>query len=303
MFTKKLLIWKTLLGVLTLGSVAAAQEGNKYVLDSLEALLAMRTVECDIRIETYVDGNEYLARGRYVEQVLPQTNSTTFLRSMYRLEIKFWNPLLASDASLNQMTLVCYVSEENQKHLLEQYTSIEGDNSFRTIDLNKLEDCLKETKNEMFFRQASEVRNLGGLAGMMRQISRFYDFAQPTQENLQEDEKVSTWKLTGTLKNVHRQNLLTQFGGLTQNGQYPADFPSDIEIWIDTRNNFPYKIRYLRRSSEKSDKKKVLLHESFSNVILNGPSIPTEKFSPLPVPEDVFSTQDETEKFIKTLNL
>ena len=137
----------------------------------------------------------------------------------------------------------------------------------------------------------------------MRQISRFYEFSAPTQENLQDEEAIPTWKLTGTLRSIYHKELLKQFGGLDKKGQYPADFPSDIEVWLGRHNDFPYKIRYLRRISEKSSQRVLLFQESFYKVNVNGTPIPASKFAPLTPPEDVLSVQDNTEDFIKILGL
>ena len=309
MYIKKLLIFGILLGILTVGNVVCAQgEGDKYVQDSLKMLLAARTIECDIQFETFVDGKEYTAKGQYVEQVLPQATPHSFFRSVYRLEVTYF-PMTASgvsDAELNQMTLVCHVSEDGERHQIDQYTSIEGLKSGITIDLKKLEERITAANQEMVFSQVSVIRNLGGLAGMVRQISRFYEFSPPKQENLQGEETVPAWKLTGTLQNRHRQEWLPRFGGLNKQGHYPADFPSDVEIWIGRHNDFPYKIRYLRRTSETSEQKELLFQQSFYKVLLNGtPFLPFTdlKFAPLKFPEEIFSVQDYTENFIKALEL
>jgi hypothetical protein len=296
-FTVLVMFW----GIFTTENVALSQgEGDKYVQDSLKMLLSVQTVECDLRIETFVDGKEYTARGRYEEQALPRTTPHPFLRSMYRLEINF---PMANDSEPNRMTLVCHPSEDRERNQIERYTFIEGDKSFSTIDLTKLEERLKAVNKETVFAQVSEVRNLGGLAGTMRQISRFYEFSAPTQENLQDEEAVPTWKLTGTIRGILHKELLARFGGLDKKGRYPADFPSDIEIWIGRHNDFPYKIRYLCRISEMSRRKELVLQESFYKVNLNGTPLPASRFAPLNPPEDVFSDPDDTDNFIKSLGL
>jgi hypothetical protein len=297
------LILSTWLGLLIAGIAHAQSEGDQYVSVSLKKLLTIQTIECDIRIETFVNGQEYAIWGNYVEQALPQTAPNTFLRSVYRLEISF--PMKPDDSEPNRMTLVCYVADDGERHQLERYTSIEGVQSGSMINLKKLEERLKAANKEIFFSQVSEVRNLGGLAGMMRQISRFYEFSHLTQENLQGEETVPTLKLTGTLRSIHRKELLTQFGGLDNKGQYPTNFPSDIELWLGRHNDFPYKIRYLRRTSEKSEQKELLFQESFNKVVLNGTPIPFSdaKFAPLKFPEGIFSVQDDTDNFMKALGL
>lgn len=287
-----------------LGHVASAQnEGDVYIQNSLKALLAARTIEGDIRIETYVDGHEYIARGRYEEQVLPGALVGTFLRSMYRLEINFsMPPSNAADSEQNRMTLVCHPSEDREQNQIDRYTSIEGVRSFSTIDLTRLEERLQSSNNKTVFAHISEVRNLGGLAGTMRQIQRFYEFALPSPETLQEEKSLAVWKLTGTLRTTYQEELLARFGGLDSKGRYPVDFPSDVEIWLGLHNDFPYKIRYSRRLSETVPQKELLFQESFYKVTVNGTPIPATKFTPLNPPENVFP-QDDTEKTIKDLGL
>ena len=300
---------------LTAGNAALAQgEGDRFVQDSLNSLRTLRSVECDIRLETFVDGREYAARGHYAEQVLPQAARDTFLRSVYRLDINFsMGSPTANAAGPNQLTLVCHASEDGAVYLIEQYTSIEGVKLFSTVDLKRLESRLRTAKGDVFLSHAhaSEVRNLGGLAGKMRQISQFYKFSLPIQEdlpvpvrdNFQGEETVPTLKLTGTLQSVHHQNLLARFGGLNEREHYPAEFPSDIEIWIGQLDDFPYKIRYLRRTSENSHQKTLLFQETYFNVVLNKQPIPSVRFARLTIPEDVFRVSDETDQVIRALGL
>ncbi|MDR0327393.1 MAG: hypothetical protein LBI05_03755 [Planctomycetaceae bacterium] len=300
---KKSIILSTLLGMLIVGTVHAQSGGDGYVSRSLQVLLAARTIDSNIRIETFVDGKEYAFWGNYAEQALPRATQNVFMRSVFRLELSSQTHSIGSTP--NQMTLVCYASEDGEKHQIEQYTVIEGNQSGITIDVKKLENRLKAGNREIFFSQASELRKYGGLAGMMRQISRFYEFSLPTQENLQGDETVPAWKLTGTLRNIHRKELLTRFGGLDSKGHYPKDFPSDVELWIGRHNDFPYKVRYLRRISEKSEQKELLFQEAFYKVTLNGTPFPLSdaRFAPLKFPASIFSIQDYTDSFIKELGL
>ena len=287
------------------GSIAFAQgEGDRHIQNSLTRLLAAHTIEGDIRIETFVDGREYIARGRYEEQALPRVSQGTFLRSMYRLEITFlMNTPMAGNTEPNRMTLVCHLSEHGGRNEITRYTSVEGVQSFSTIDLTRLEERLRAANLATVFAQVSEVRNLGGLAGAMRQIGRFYEFTAPTQEMLQDEEPVATWKLTGTLRSIYHNELLSRFGGLDRRGRYPSDFPSDIEIWIGRHNDFPYKVRYLRRISENSSQKELLYQETFFNVILNGTPLPAARFAPLTIPHGILTVQDNTDVFIRTLGL
>ena len=305
MSNKKTIVPTLLSLILVAHGTAFAQEknGNRYVANSLDALLIVNTIECGIQIETFVDGNRYAARGRYEEQALPRTASgqpTPFQRSMYWLEIYFSPDVpLASNTERNRMTLVCCPATDNERSQVKKYTIIENNKSFLTIDLTRLEEKLNEPNSALFFTQVSEVCNLGGLSGMMRQISRFYEFSPPTQDTLQDGEPMPAWKLTGQLRSDFLKDLLPRFGDLDKRGRYPADFPSDIELWLGRHDDFPYKICYLRRISEQSEQKELIFQESFFNVVLNGTPIPASKFILVP-PADVDSV-DYTDVFLQTL--
>ena len=297
------MIFGMLLVMLVTWSPAFAQgEGDKYIEDSLNILLAANTIECDIRIKTFVNGKEYTANGRYEEQALPRTaqgQSPPFLRSMYRQEIFF--PMI-NNTEPNRMTLVCRPGTDGGNALVERYTHIEGVKLFSTVNLTRLEERIRSANRQAVFAQVSEVRNLGGLSGMMRQISRFYEFSVSSQESVSDCE-IPAQKLTGRLRSFHHDDLLGRFGGPGKNGAYPADFPSDIEIWLGRHNNFPYRIQYLRRGSAESEQKKLLFQEEFSNVVINGTPIPAARFAPLTMPGDVFSAQDDTDRIIGELGL
>ncbi|MCL2005935.1 MAG: hypothetical protein FWG73_07185 [Planctomycetaceae bacterium] len=294
-----------LFGILTANSLAFSQtEGDQFLQNSLNILLAMRNVECDIRIETLVDGKVYTAKGHYAEQALPHAMPNAFFRSVYRLDIDF--PTSASGTNMaepNRMTLVSHVSDNGARHQIDRYISIEGNRSASTIDVKRLEERLRSSHRENFFRQVSEVRNLGGLAAMIRQLHRFYEFSAPVQENLSGDETVSVQRLSGTLRSIYHKELLDQFGGLTRQDHYPADFPSDVEVWLGTHNGFPYKIQYLRRPTENSTQKDLLFQETFHNVVLNGPPLSDSRFAPLNLPEGIFNSEDDTDNVIRSLGL
>ena len=304
---KNFIVLGTLLGILATGVARAQVGGEQYVFNSLDVLLAANTIECDLRIEAIVEGKKYTAWGQYAEQVLPQVASNTFLRSVFRQELNFsMNPPKPRDTEPNRMTVVCYVSEDRSKYQMDRYTAIGGVKSGVTLDVKKIEEKLKAANKEGEFRHISEVRHLGGFAGMMRQICNFYEFSLPTQENLQDEGTIPAWKLSGTLKSIHRKSLLDKFGGLDKKGHYPTDFPSDIEIWLGRHNDFPYQIRYLRRTSERSSQKTLLFQESFYKVALNStPMLDTginSQFAPLKFPNDVF-VRDDTDNFMATLGL
>jgi hypothetical protein len=218
------------------------------------------------------------------------------------------NSPVTSGTEPNRMTIVCHLSEDREKNKIWQYTSIEGEKTFNIIRISQVEDAIKRSKKTPAFTQITEVRNLGGLAGQLRQISQIYDFPNPPQpEKLEnEGETIDIWKLTGILQQTHFDNLLKRFGGLDKKKRYPPELPSDIELWVGQADGFPYKIRYLNRPSEKSEKRTQLFQSSYFNVILNGEAIPAVRFATFDqgeYPEGIFSSQDITNTFIRSLGL
>jgi hypothetical protein len=286
----------------------ASDLGGKYLNQSIERILTLKTIESDIRLDVYVDGIEHSARGRYEEQALPKPLAGEFLRSMYRLDVNFLTNVPATPGSEpNRMTVVCHLSEDREQNQIWQYMSIEGEKTFNIIKISPVEKAIKQSKKEPRFTQISEVRNLGGLAGQLRQIDRFYEFSVPAQsETLSEGGSIDVLKIVGVLRPVHFDTLINQFGGLDKKKKYPPTFPSDIEIWLGRQDGFPYKIRYLNRPSEKSARRSVLLQSSYFNVILNGEEIPSVRFAAFDQGEyleGVFGFQDITTAFIKSLGL
>ncbi|GHT14847.1 hypothetical protein FACS1894170_12160 [Planctomycetales bacterium] len=277
--------------------------------NTLDVLLRTKTIEADIRLETTVDGKQYSATGRYEEQVLTNPVKNTippFLRSQYRLEVNFsMNSQQESTSDVNRMTLICHIDKNDKDNcVIEKFTSVEGVKRFSSINIAKLEERLKAANQENVFVQIGEVRNLGGIAAMVRQIKRYYDFSpEVTMENLTGSETIPTVKLSGTLKNAYYKELLEHFGGLDKKGLHPSDFPTDVNIWIGRHNDFPYQVCYFNRQSPQSNVKKPLLQETYQHVLMNGDPIPDLKFERLKVSDEVFTLKDDTDSFLRSLGL
>jgi hypothetical protein len=290
-------------------SDSAGQTAEQYLNDSLEVLLRTKTIEADIRLETTVDGKQYTATGRYEEQALANTAKTAapaFLRSQYRLEVNFsMNSQQESTSDVNRMTLICHIDKNDKENcVVEKFTSVEGVKRFSSINIAKLEERLKAANQEKVFVQIGEVRHLGGIAAMVRQINRYYDFSpEVIMENLTGSETIPTVRLSGTLKNAYYKELLEHFGGLDKKGRHPPDFPTDVDVWIGRHNDFPYQVCYFNRQSPQSNAKKTLLQETYQHVIMNGDPIPDLKFERLKVSDEVFTLKDDTDSFMRSLGL
>ncbi|MDR0869934.1 MAG: hypothetical protein LBN39_03995 [Planctomycetaceae bacterium] len=293
--------------LLYLAQLAAAEENRltgKFVLEqTIKSVAAIKTIESDIRMDVFVDGIEFSARGRYEEQAVPKPAATPFLRSMYRLDVNFLSDVPAAPGSeRNRMTLVCHLDTDREKNQIWQYTSIEGTKTLNAIKISLLEDAVKRSGKLPYFGSVSEVRNLGGLAAQLKQLAVFYDF-----DTLQKDTgKDNVWKITGAVRKEHFDKLIARFGGIDKKKRYPSDFPSDAEIWIGRDDFFPYKIIYYNRPSENSPKRNILYRSSYFNTKLNSTEIPPEMFATFEegeYPDGVFGLLDITAVVIRSLGL
>ena len=289
-------------------SAVADNYGESLIKRSVEMIGTLKTIECNLRMDVWVDNVEFSSRGRYEEQVAKYSQSDDFFRSMYRLDINFLTDQpLAPGSDPNRMTVVCHLSEDRQKSQIWQYLSIEGKKELNIIRLPALEDAVKRSRTEPKFKSVNEVRNLGGIAAMLRQIDQFYEFTASPRNGKQEGDGGDVWILTGVLRKEQYSRLLEQFGGLGKRKKLPEDFPSDIEIWIGQSDFFPYKIRYFNRPTEDSKKRTPLTQTSYYDVVLNGEEIDSGNFALFnengEYPDGMINFKDDTEGFILTLGL
>lgn len=287
---------------------ALGEENGEDVLNnSITATRQLKTIECNMRVDVFVDGIEFSARGRYEEQAIPNAPGE-FQRSMYRLDLNFqMAPSSAPGSEPNRLTIVCHASPEREKGRLWRYQSIEGEKKLSFIKLFDLENAVNRSNQKGIFPSSSETRNLGGLNGMLRQIKQFYDFSENALQTVTEDmEKVPVWIVRGTIKEAHFETLLKSLGGIDKKKRYPSDLPSDIEIHIGKNDLFPYKIRYMNRKTAESIPKGVLSETTYFDIILNGEPIPEINFSTFDkgeLPEGVFNFEDRTQAFIRSIGL
>ena len=258
-------------------------------------------------MDVYVLGKEHTARGKYEEQRLANPPPGDFQRSMYRLDLNFvMDAPTLPGVEPNRLTIVCYPKPEREMGRLWRYTSIEGEKSVRYVQLASLEDAVRRTNKQSLVGSVGETKNLGGLTGTLKQIARFYEFADPPKEAVMEGgESQPVWKIVGTLRPGFWERMIQTFGGLERKTfNYPRQMPTDIEIYIGRDDAFPYKIEYQNRPQEDSPKRTLLTRIVYFDVSLNGEPIPEFKFSAFDkgeLPEGVLQADDETDQVIGTL--
>ena len=296
------------LGVL-LGNPVFAQTGSSNAERLFNAMLvhlqSLHIIEAGVRVEVFVMGKEYVARGKYEEQRLSNPPPGDFQRSMYRLTLNF-DALTFPSSEPNRLMIVCHPTSDRETGRLWKYTSIEGNKSVEYVMLAKLEDAVRRTNKQATIGNVGETKNLGGLVGTLKQIARFYEFTDPPQKNVLEGgESQSVWRIVGSLRTDFEESMAKAFGGLDKKTKnFPNQMPTNVEIYIGTDDAFPYKIEYQNRPKTDSPKRTALTRIVYFDVFLNGEPIPELKFSAFDkgdLPEGVFQPTDITDRVIRSI--
>lgn len=289
-------------------NIQKQQNGIDILLESIRKFSTWQTIQCEIRLSTFVDGVEFPAKGKYEEQKI-QTAEGIFQNAFFRQDISFPMDMpLSPGAEANRMAIVCYCPEDRQNGRVWMYKSIEGQKTLDFVRLSTLEDSIRQAQLQAYYPDVATMRKLGALAGTLREIEYLYDFSgKAVKDQLETDKKKSVWRIRGILRTEHLKKLLTQMGldqteGQGGKGTYPVNLPTDIEVCIGQADFFPYRIRYLNRNSEKSQPEEILTEIVYFNVNLNGEAIPEYRFETFKQ-DRVFSFRDISAEFLTGLGL
>ena len=255
-------------------------------------------------MDVNVMGKEYTANGKYEEQRLANPPPGDFQRSMYRLDLNF---MMAgptkSGSEPNRLTIICHPVADREMGRHWQYTSIEGVKTVKFVRLAALENAVRQTGKQETIGSVGEIKDLGGVAGTLKQIARFYEFTDIPKESVLEDGR-AVWKITGSLSSDHWETMVKAFGGLERKKFYPRQMPTDIEVCIGKDDVFPYRIEYRNRPLRDSPKRTLLTRIVYFDVILNGEPLPELKFSAFDegkLPEGVLRAIDDTNRVIQSI--
>ncbi|MDR1291048.1 MAG: hypothetical protein LBK06_07605 [Planctomycetaceae bacterium] len=314
------------------------ESGAIVLKKSIDTISRFVRVECDMRVSTFVGGVEFPANGKYEEQAVaasgtynvdnndnnntdnsPKNQLSEFQRTMYRQELNFITDKLPVQAEPNRVILVCYPNKNDSKNgNIWQFRSINGNKTLQQINIDAVEAAIKKSfgtgadgnvqeqivvGDASMFKQVGMLWNVGGIAGVLGQISRFYEFVEPPKVDMIENTK--TVKLVGSLRKTYFDILLKDHGGLESNDRYPSNLPCDIEVYIGADDHFPRKIRYLNRKTELAKPTNLLVEINYTNIKINGNPIPEHRFSTFQseVPTGVSKIDSSTEQYIKSLGL
>lgn len=279
------------------------KDGENVLKKSIQSILSLKTIECNLRLNITVDGIDYPARGKYEEQSLSQPVST-FQQSVFRQDVHFPMDMPSKPGDeANRMTIVCHCSQDRQNGRIWIYKSIEGTKMLHFIRLAALEDAILRAKKQGDYTTVGVTPRLGGLAGSLKEILETYDFQEQVEHVVLDDaDKTPVWKIKGSLKQIHFDNLVRAWGGLKKRGQYPVELASDIEIFLGQTDFFPHRIRYLNRNSETEEPHRVLSEITYFDIVLNGEGIPEYRFTAFKQ-DGIFNLHDVTKDYIKALGL
>ncbi|MDR2169456.1 MAG: hypothetical protein LBP59_04870 [Planctomycetaceae bacterium] len=249
--------------------------------------------------------------------------SSEFQRTMYRQELYFTMDSLSVQTEPNRIILACYPNRNDSKNgNIWQFRSINGNKTLHQINIDAVEAAIKRAQRNgggnisggvgsfgrgnigaMNFGQVGMLWNVGGLAGVLGQVDRFYEFAELPKRETVDNKKA--YKLVGSMRRAYFDLLVKNHGGLDKGNRYPSNLPCDIEVYIGVNDFFPYKIRYLNRKTENAKPVNLLLEINYENIVINGDPIPEHRFATFQneVPAGVSKIESNTEQYIKSLGL
>ncbi|MGL4595687.1 MAG: hypothetical protein ACRCUY_13265 [Thermoguttaceae bacterium] len=278
----------------------ASQLGGELLLESILRFTEIETIESSVNVTVLVDKIEFTAQGKYEEQGTTKTSG--LFRSMYRFDLNFLmeGPAIPG-AEPNRMTIVCNITEDREKDRIWKYRSIEGTRTLSFVRVAPIEAAMIQQKPTP--KSLTELPFLGGIAGMLRQVDRVYEFKE-SPKLVSVGNSIPVWKLTGQI----RPTILQQWAGKPELSEIPEDkwpftAPTHIEIYLGQKDYFPHQIDYFNRLNG-VEKGGLLLRTTYSDVILNGNPISASRFRIFDkgeTPDGVYKAIDETDVFIRSL--
>lgn len=216
---------------------------------AIQVIEGHRSVSASIIQEGNVFGQKTLGEGEYLQQRVGG-------QMLFHLELRIQ---VGDDAS----SLV-HVRDGNGH--LWVYQMLPGNVPTLTrIDVKRVEQVMAETGHSPMLDQVGKWPGLGGLSKLLRGLHDSFQFT-PDGEMLLEGQR-SVWRLRGRWKPDRLAKLLPDQQEAIEAGQ-PADLdrlpqhaPDQVLLFLGKEDLFPYRLEYLRRTSERRDGKKVTVDQ------------------------------------------
>ena len=280
-----------------------SSDAERLFNEMLVKVRSLETIKAEVRMDVFVMGQEYTAKGTYEEQKLENPLPGDFQRSMYRLDLHFVTGVpTALGSEPNRLIILCHPTSDRETGRLWQYRSIEGEKSVQFVTLAQLENIVRQRGKLALIGSVGETKNLGGLAGTLKQIAQFYEFADlPMETVMKGGESQPVRKIIGSLRSDFEESMTKAFGGLEKKTKnFPSQMPTNIEIFVGRDDTFPYKIEYQNRPKADSPKRIILTRIVYFNVSLNSEPIPMDKYRDNLL-EGVYRTEDITDRVIRSI--
>lgn len=287
-----------------LSSYSFAQSSNSLhsssamLRETIERLVLLQSLKTTIRMDVYMDGEEYATQGKYVEEGFA-ASTNELPHSRFRLDLNF--PLSSSGSfseGLNKMTVLC------DGNYVWHYTSIEETNQFHMIRIEQVLAAIKKSKKKPYYSSVGGIAGLGGLGGMLQSINENYVLTtEPEDFLLRGKASLKVWKLVGSMNSELRKELESQLGRKEEETSFSSHLPTDIELYLGQDDLFPYRIHYYNVPDPKRPQRRTLVTQLvFCDVIFNDGTIPDYLFTTFEK-NGGSAPVDVTGNFIKSLGL
>lgn len=236
---------------------------------SIFRLERAKSLSADIEFRSQFFGEEYWGRGRYKEsstsRVFGSTRrpfeKTRFLLDATLTSTSVEDAVQQQGTEENFLTIVCDVAA----HSWWRYMSIGGKKSLKRIDFDSLWDKFQQLDDKELETLRSRgvptlncglnsLPGLGGLAGALRRASASFDF-EPDVELVKERGR-EFYKITGKARQGVYDDAKKTLGVDLLETYVLENFPTNVAIYFDTKEAFPYRIEYYSLIGEGKDQKR-----------------------------------------------
>ena len=246
----------------------------REMLSSVEGAIS---ISASVRQQIRMFDQEYTASGEYYELKTTELRGKGAVR--FRLDM---NVQALADAKEdhpgNSLTIVCDKTYNN----IYRHFSVEGENRWEKIEIKRLLEAIEKQGRSDIPTEVGSMFGLGGLAGMLREMRKQYDFnVNPVTTQIQEKKStMAVRKIQGRLKPEIVTALTAEVSGKKQ--PIPKHTPTTIDIFIGVDDRFPYRFDYFWTADGSESTGEPFASLLFYNLILHDRNISETIFDYLP---------------------
>ena|GEM_PF-4019012 len=268
--------------------------GDSLFREMLYSVESCVQISTNIRHQINLFGIEMTGSGKYLE--VKQNDSSRYgvdgTGIQFRLELLI-QPKPEENRTIppSNLTVVC------DKQYVWKFTSINGQNELSQIEVKTVLEAMKRSGRVDIPAEAGSFYGLGGMAGMLREIQRRYEFTKPpTEEKIVDKFGTATvLKIRGLLKSAELKRLTTSQDGKKQT--VPEQCPTCIDICVNSNTFFPFRIDYFQTKDGSEPKSAHFARTEYYDTQLNSGEISNEVF--IYRPEAI--PRKDTDEYIKQL--